>query len=298
MCIRDRYQRRVHGDNRPHIFKQANAYVVPTIPVLILEMVKLLKIEEHDSSSPAQSPLSTSTSAPKKKYIKLTAAERQKLLDRVFFNQIRIKEAAKELRIHYSTAKKIVEKHRHRRGLEGFCLGPNAAKTCSFSQDVTKASNYVKIISTVGGLTTDNVAVKLMTTGDAFDTLDRMRRCSFMEIASLPTSSAGSSPNSASGSEPFTPVTVNNWIITHTILSKRDKTDSAKKPSSTHPPSMYIHPIIKIQHQRASPHIFQKSKHTNAYLQQKKHITHISSQKHRCVLKNVFPCVLTQPNSV
>jgi hypothetical protein len=79
-----------------------------------------------------------------------------------------------------------------------------------------KAQDFVKILSTVGGLTTDNVAVKLMTTGDAFDTLDRMRRCSFVEIASLVVSSANSSPNSTVTLTP--PVAVNNWTIVHNVL--------------------------------------------------------------------------------
>eukprot|EP01016_Furgasonia_blochmanni_P053436 TRINITY_DN8633_c0_g2_i2.p1 TRINITY_DN8633_c0_g2~~TRINITY_DN8633_c0_g2_i2.p1 ORF type:complete len:220 (-),score=76.76 TRINITY_DN8633_c0_g2_i2:558-1217(-) len=210
MCIRDRYQRRVHGDYKEYQKTKSDSASLPSFKHINEEtMVKLVKIE-------------TDTPITKKKYIKLSAAEREKLLDRVFFQQVRIKEVAKELKIHYSTAKKIVEKHKHKKSREGFLEKEDKSKICRFSVLSAPRLKYIEIIPSIGGHSGDKVVGKLQ---DATVVLnqDQLKRCTFTEISSG--SSATSSPSTVSNIE--TPL--NNWQICFTIAAH------VKNQTHTHP---------------------------------------------------------------
>eukprot|EP01017_Pseudomicrothorax_dubius_P041230 TRINITY_DN6570_c0_g1_i1.p1 TRINITY_DN6570_c0_g1~~TRINITY_DN6570_c0_g1_i1.p1 ORF type:complete len:236 (+),score=12.03 TRINITY_DN6570_c0_g1_i1:63-770(+) len=108
MCIRDRYQRRVHGELKGS-----------TLAIAALLCQKIVSSQNMDLLSES-SPHRTSNKPKKgvrnvqKRSGRLPPELKRSLIDLVLQRKKTVKKAAKELKINYSTAKTIVRVHKRR----------------------------------------------------------------------------------------------------------------------------------------------------------------------------------------
>eukprot|EP01016_Furgasonia_blochmanni_P043079 TRINITY_DN579_c0_g2_i2.p1 TRINITY_DN579_c0_g2~~TRINITY_DN579_c0_g2_i2.p1 ORF type:complete len:308 (-),score=24.77 TRINITY_DN579_c0_g2_i2:96-971(-) len=174
MCIRDRYQRRVHGDNCTSYF-YLKLDKVPLLRRMMAKSKDILKskIKKEDNSS-----------IRRKRHKRLSKVEKERLLDMVLFQQTRFRAAAKELGIHHLTAKNIIDRWKLKsskpqaQNLEVF-VGQCNVVILDSPVEVQK----LQITTTIGGMSAEKYHNKMVMLGQVVKDTDSIR-CSFIEIES------------------------------------------------------------------------------------------------------------------
>eukprot|EP01016_Furgasonia_blochmanni_P044158 TRINITY_DN6105_c0_g1_i2.p1 TRINITY_DN6105_c0_g1~~TRINITY_DN6105_c0_g1_i2.p1 ORF type:complete len:246 (-),score=39.70 TRINITY_DN6105_c0_g1_i2:260-907(-) len=166
MCIRDRYQRRVHGEKQQIKTKS--------------EQPKTMgKIRRSQSPQSDSSSLSEQFRSPiRKRHRRLTAAEKEKLFDMIIFKRFKMKEMAEKMGVHYLTVKNFIRRRRR----EYFDNGKDVSESRICSHKAILCSALIPLIeikSTVGGLKVDQYACRME---EKMKERPPSTRCEFTEI--------------------------------------------------------------------------------------------------------------------